>query len=96
MNRTIFYINRGWISKSATECYRPIGQTTISTVISSTEKPALFSPTNQPQTKVLLWLENNSLIKACDMTQNSTYAIILEEIGKYIISTKQVNVINIL
>lgn len=79
-DKTIVYINRGWVEKNEKSWSRPQGAVKITTVVSSGEKSGSFTPENKPISGKLFWLEPAALLINNKDKDSNTAAIILEVI----------------
>ena len=81
--REVIFVNRGWISRNSDVTYsKPTGIISLISIISEFEKKSTFSPVNQPNSKVLLWLEHEALLKATELINKSSIPMIFEVVGK--------------
>jgi len=64
---TVVFINRGWVAMKETNWLRPLGVTTLSTVVSHPEKKNTFTPVNDPASMKLLWVEAGALRICADL-----------------------------
>ena len=64
-DKSVVFINRGWIPKTTNNWDRPAKDVSIICVVSETEKKTYFAPVNNDiADKKLLWLEKEALVKA--------------------------------
>ena len=76
---TVVFVNRGWVEKSRTEWFRPQGIVSVTTVVSTGEKPSTFSPKNDPTKKRLFWLEEEALRKCTNRAHLTPKEVIVLE-----------------
>ena len=80
-DRSIIFVNRGWVSRRSKEWDRPKGIVRTTVVAGACEKRSTFSPVNDPSSRTLLWLEDSSLVAATGIDLSVEQVALVECVG---------------
>lgn len=75
------FINRGWVAKDLQQWQRPTGKVKLVTTLSSPEARSYFSPENNADSRILLWIEESALLKASNLNDLPSQVTLLEALG---------------